>query len=136
MMKELLELHKEGKLNQHQEDWFKPTKPMEELYDVVNDPHELHNLAENPMYRNKLEELRKVFRMWMNEVGDLSYIHCLLYTSILFYLCVGYIQLFPDASPTKTCLFFPPQYYLYIYWEQNEDELIYWYEYPRNKVLC
>ena len=74
MMKELLELHKEGKLNQHQEDWFKPTKPMEELYDVVNDPHELHNLAENPMYRNKLEELRKVFRMWMNEVGDLSYI--------------------------------------------------------------
>ena len=31
MMKELLELHKEGKLNQHQEDWFKPTKPMEEF---------------------------------------------------------------------------------------------------------
>lgn len=73
MMRELLQLHKEGKLDVCQEDWFKPTKPQEELYDVVNDPHELHNLADDPAYKGKLEELRTAFRRWMDEVGDLSY---------------------------------------------------------------
>lgn len=73
MMRELLQLHEEGKLDACQEDWFKPTKPQEELYDVVNDPHELHNLAGDPAYKGKLEELRTAFRRWMDEVGDLSY---------------------------------------------------------------
>lgn len=73
MMKEIKELHQEGKLNPYGEDWFKPTKPVEELYDVDNDPHELHNLAADPAYSNKLAELRKAFRSWMNKVGDLSY---------------------------------------------------------------
>ncbi len=73
MMKEMLELHEKGELNEYQDDWFKPTKPLEELYDVENDPDELHNLASDPAYKEKLEELRKAFRTWMNEVGDLSY---------------------------------------------------------------
>ena len=60
-------------MNEYQDDWFKPTKPLEELYDVENDPDELHNLAGDPVYKEKLEELRKAFRTWMNEVGDLSY---------------------------------------------------------------
>ena len=74
MMRELLELHKERKLDEYQEEWFKPTKPVEELYDIENDPHELHNLATDPTYKDKLEELRKAFRTWINEMGDLSYI--------------------------------------------------------------
>jgi len=73
MMREMLELHKEGKLNQYQDDWFKPTKPLEELYDVKNDPNELHNLADDPRYKDKLEELRIAFRAWMDKVGDMSY---------------------------------------------------------------
>ena len=40
---------------------------------MVNDPHELHNLAGDPAYKGKLEELRTAFRRWMDEVGDLSY---------------------------------------------------------------
>lgn len=74
MMKEILELHKAGELDQYQDDWFTPIKPQEELYDVQNDPDEIHNLATDLAYKDKLIELRKAFRSWLNKVGDLSYI--------------------------------------------------------------
>lgn len=73
-MNEILQLHADGKLNAYQEDWFTPTKPTEELYDVEADPNELHNLAADPAYADKLDELRKAFRQWMDEVGDLGYL--------------------------------------------------------------
>lgn len=71
-MREILDLHQQGKLNDYQEEWFKPTKPVEELYDVVNDPDELHNLAEVPAYSDKLAELRGVLQTWLDEVGDMA----------------------------------------------------------------
>lgn len=74
MMQEMLTMYKEGKLNDAQADWFKPSKPQEELYDVVNDPDEIHNLATDSTYHDKLVELRKAFRTWINEVGDMGYI--------------------------------------------------------------
>ncbi len=74
MMKEMLELHEKGELNAVQDDWFQPTKPVEELYDVLEDPDETKNLAADPTYQDKLVELRKAFRTWTNDVGDLSFI--------------------------------------------------------------
>lgn len=71
-MQEILDLHNQGKLDKYQEEWFVPTKPQEELYDVLNDPDELHNLADDPAYTNKLEELRAAFQTWTKEVGDLG----------------------------------------------------------------
>ncbi len=71
MMKELLELRDEGKLNKIQMAWFS-TKPVEELYDVANDPFETHNLAYDPRYSDKLTELRSAFKEWNDKVGDLS----------------------------------------------------------------
>lgn len=72
MMQELLKLHEEGKLTEHQEAWFKQPKAPEELYDVENDPDELHNLANDQRYASKLDELRKAMDTWLAEVGDLS----------------------------------------------------------------
>lgn len=63
MMKEILKLRDERKLDSVRMAWFK-TKPSEELYDVQNDPNELHNLVNNPKYKNKLEELRTAFQNW------------------------------------------------------------------------
>lgn len=74
MMKELLELNEAGQLDSVQADWFQPSKPQEELYDVANDPDEIHNLASDPRYQDKLVEMRKAFRTWTDEVGDLSFI--------------------------------------------------------------
>ncbi|MEH6305903.1 sulfatase [Olivibacter sp. CPCC 100613] len=72
MMQELLKLHEDGLLNADQEAWFSIPKAKEELYDVVNDPHELVNLANSPAHAGKLVELRRVLDNWLNEVGDLS----------------------------------------------------------------
>jgi uncharacterized sulfatase len=51
-----------------------PRKPVEELYDVVNDPHEIHNLAEDPEYASRLREMRSALAQWQNEIGDLGLI--------------------------------------------------------------
>jgi arylsulfatase A-like enzyme len=72
MMKEILRLKEEGKLNQMQMMWFRPTKPTEELYDVENDPYEFDNLADKPEYRAKLEELRKAHLDWQKQYGDMG----------------------------------------------------------------
>ncbi|GAB4187423.1 MAG: sulfatase-like hydrolase/transferase [Thermoflexibacter sp.] len=74
MMKELLRLKDEGKLNERQMRWFRPTKPVEELYDVENDPDEFNNLVDNPFYKNKLEELRKAHLDWQAKYGDKGFI--------------------------------------------------------------
>jgi arylsulfatase A-like enzyme len=72
MMKEMLALRDQGKLNPYAMSWFKAPKAVEELYDTKNDFYELHNLAADPVYQKKLEELRTAFRKWESQVGDLS----------------------------------------------------------------
>jgi len=71
MMKEIMALHEANKLGTEQEAWFK-SKPQEELYDIENDPYQLHNLINDPAYKNKLDELRNAFKEWTNKVGDMS----------------------------------------------------------------
>jgi N-sulfoglucosamine sulfohydrolase len=71
MMKELLQMRDEGKLNPVQMAWF-GNKPLEELYDVQNDPHELHNLVGDSAYKTELEEMRKAFKNWNASVGDMG----------------------------------------------------------------
>ena len=70
MLQDLRRLHAEGKLNADQEQWFAPTKPLEELYDVEADPHELNNLAGDPAYADTLARLRKAHLDWMAATGD------------------------------------------------------------------
>jgi uncharacterized sulfatase len=54
-------------------DWFTAeTKPVEELYDIENDPHEIHNLADNAEYREVLVEMRRAHREWLFETRDLG----------------------------------------------------------------
>ena len=69
-MQELLRLRDEGKLNEAQSQWFRKSKPKEELFDCAVDPYELNNLAENPQYQEKLKELRTEMDRWLKEIGD------------------------------------------------------------------
>ena len=71
-MQEMRRLHAERKLHGAQRLFFRPTKPKEELYDTWNDPHEVHNLADDPAYRDVLLRLRKVHEQWVRETGDLG----------------------------------------------------------------
>ena len=49
-------------------------KPVEELYDVQNDPHEVRNLALDPAHAARLTAMRRALRQWQNEVGDVGLI--------------------------------------------------------------
>jgi arylsulfatase A-like enzyme len=49
---------------------FMKTKPEEELYDLLTDPYEVHNLASKTEYSEKLLELRQALNQWISEVGD------------------------------------------------------------------
>ena len=67
-------LHAAGKLNDTQELFFAPRKPIEELYDTENDPHEVHNLANDPAYQEVLLRMRIAHQSWFNRVGDVGLI--------------------------------------------------------------
>ena len=51
-------LKKKGELNEAQLACFITPRQEEELYDVVNDPYELKNLARDPAHQNTLKTLR------------------------------------------------------------------------------
>ncbi len=69
-MQELLRLRNAGELNEVQAQWFRNSKPPEELFDTKNDPHELNNLVDDPKYTEKLIELRTECTRWMEAIQD------------------------------------------------------------------
>lgn len=72
-MKEILERKENNEIsNPYLLDWFAHNKPVEELYYTLKDSDEVHNLAEDPHYQTKKEELKSVLFEWLNRVGDLS----------------------------------------------------------------
>jgi len=70
ILKAMRRLHAEGKLTPAQSLIMATTRPAEELYDLKNDPHELHNLAENPEYAGVVEEQRERLKLWIRNSGD------------------------------------------------------------------
>ncbi len=55
-------------------DYFKlafEKRPVEELYDVVKDPYNINNLANDPEYAQTKESLKRKLHTWMNATGDL-----------------------------------------------------------------
>ena len=69
-MRELLRMREAGTLNEAQAQWFREGKPREELFDCEADPHELNNVADNPDYSEKLQELRTEMDRWLASIGD------------------------------------------------------------------
>ena len=66
----LREWRRAGKLNATQSLLFREVRPVEELYEVHTDPHEIHNLADDPGYADTLKQLRRRLDRWMDETGD------------------------------------------------------------------
>ena len=64
MMRRMVELHEQGKLNAAQELWFKVPRPVEEFYDVDKDPHEINNLINDPAYKKDIDRLRNAYNGW------------------------------------------------------------------------
>ncbi len=71
----------------------------EELFDLVNDPHELKNVVHEKKYRKKLQELRQAMISHLSERGE-EFVKDgklqILKRTIL------YSPLFPDKNPVDT----------------------------------
>jgi len=72
IMQELLRLNEIDSLNSYQSQWFRENKVKEELFDTWEDPYELHNIANDPEYANKLDELRIECSRWMESINDMG----------------------------------------------------------------
>ncbi len=62
----------EGALEGPPAAWFAPTKPVEELYDCENDPHNVHNLAGQPEMGEVLRRMRAEHERWQRATRDLG----------------------------------------------------------------
>ncbi len=72
VMRELRRLHAEGKLPPAAELFMADHKPLEELYDLQNDPHEIHNLAGSPEHQAILQRLRAAHIAWVGRTLDVG----------------------------------------------------------------
>ncbi len=70
MMQEMRRLHAVGELKDGPAQYFRPTKPLEELFDTEADPHELHNLVGAEEFREVLLRMRAECERWMRSTGD------------------------------------------------------------------
>ena len=72
IMKEMLRLQAEDKLQGPQKLWFSGTRPPEELYDCDADPYHVNNLADDSQHARVLQRMRRVLDEWRRETGDLG----------------------------------------------------------------
>jgi len=60
-------LASKGELTPAAAAFAEPVKPLEELYDLSTDPHEIRNLAADPAQRDTLHDLRARLDVWVRE---------------------------------------------------------------------
>ncbi len=70
IMQEWYRLRAEGALSGPPALWMRSTKPPEELYDTLADPHQINDLAGDPASQPTLVRLRRALDDWMQQVGD------------------------------------------------------------------
>jgi arylsulfatase A-like enzyme len=68
------ELAREGKLTPEAALFASATKPIEELFDLQADPHEVKNLAADPAYRTTLKEMRGLVDAWVRDTNDQGHV--------------------------------------------------------------
>lgn len=72
IMKEIREAEKSGEMVGAVELFSAGEKPVEELYDLDADPHEINNLADDPAHKDRLKILRRALTEWQLEIGDIG----------------------------------------------------------------
>ena len=73
-MREIRRAEKESSLTAAGKLFSSIKKPVEELYDVKTDPHEINNLASDSKYLSKIKLMRNVMSNWQSTIGDIGLI--------------------------------------------------------------
>ncbi|MEM6313794.1 MAG: sulfatase-like hydrolase/transferase, partial [Planctomycetota bacterium] len=60
------------KLHLHELKAFDPPPPAEQLFDLLHDPHERSDVADDPDYAPALAEMRERLDAWMRETNDIA----------------------------------------------------------------
>ena len=71
-MKEIRRLEQSDSLPYAAKLFSAKRKPTEELYDLLNDPHEIYNLSDNPNYIQQLKKMRRAHYSWVRETRDIG----------------------------------------------------------------
>ena len=95
-MQELLRLRDEGGLTPAQAQWFRTSKPVEELFDTQADPHELNNIAHEPVHAARVSAMRAEMDRWMSAVNDPGTMPEMEFVSTLW---PNHVQ--PQTAPVK-----------------------------------
>ena len=74
VLAEMLRLRAEGKLTPEQEQILAGARPIEELFDVEQDPHQLRNLAEDPDFLPVLQRMRTALELWIAQTQDKGFL--------------------------------------------------------------
>ena len=85
LMQEILKLDEAGELDSTRH-WqlMLDEKPLQELYDTWEDPHEINNLAADPTYEDKLLELRAEQERHFNAIDDTGLIPDVVLKNMLY----------------------------------------------------
>jgi len=75
ILQEMRRLAVAGKLaDGPQMQFFRPAKPVRELYDCQADPHNVNNLADDPKYAEVVKRMQQVLDDWMKLIGDIGFV--------------------------------------------------------------
>lgn len=72
MRRELKKLTAAGRLNAAQLTYAAPKKSPVEFYDVLSDPHQIHNLADRTEHRERIDEMARELQQWQRDTVDLG----------------------------------------------------------------
>ncbi len=68
------DLYRVDRLNPVQRQFFE-RRPVEQLFNLESDPHEVKNLAADPTHAKRLGDMRRLLRDKMKSINDLSFYH-------------------------------------------------------------
>ena len=70
MNSKLIEMDSKGKLDGDAAYIFMKSKPIEEFYDLENDPYEVNNIINNPEHSQRIDNFRKALVDWQIKIND------------------------------------------------------------------